>query len=252
MILAFYWGLGFAFAVVAVKLPGAHHIEADAFGGSWQDTGVPFLVSSIVMMGFAVLAARLAFAMPRDFRANWIFRILPVQPVQQYRTASRRALLVVSVAPVWVGAAVVFLSMWPWRPAIGHLAALGLLGLVLVEIAVTDTPRIPFTRSYLPGKSRVHIAVYIGVAMLLPMALTASRFERDALQNRGTYALMMAGLGIAWAGARGRNAWLAKTDGTQPAFEDEPANRRHTCVWDSRFAAKNTAVMAGLQTDDLE
>ena len=51
------------------------------------------------MMGFAVLAARLAFAMPRDLPANWIFRIVPFRGGARYVRARRRALLVVSVGP---------------------------------------------------------------------------------------------------------------------------------------------------------
>jgi hypothetical protein len=73
------------------------------------------------MMTFAVLAARLAFAMPRDLQANWIFRIVPVRGGALYAAARRRALIVVSAAPVWIVSAAVFVWIWPWRPALGHL-----------------------------------------------------------------------------------------------------------------------------------
>jgi hypothetical protein len=95
------------------------------------------------MMGFAVLAARFAFAMPRDLQANWIFRILPVRGGPRYVTARRRALLVASVAPVWIASTAVYFWMWPWRPALGHLVALALLGIILVEIALYGTQKIP-------------------------------------------------------------------------------------------------------------
>jgi hypothetical protein len=197
------------------------------------------------MMGFAVLATRLAVAMPRDLRANWIFRMLPASDEQSYSRGTRRALLAVSVTPVAIGAAAVFFSMWPWRPAFGHVAALGLLGCLLVEIALATAPAIPFTRPYLPGKSRVHIAAFIGLVMLLPLALAAARFERDALQDRLTYALMVAVLGIGWLAARWRNAWASATASAQQAFEDEPPDQLVTLdVWDSRFATDARRVNA--------
>jgi hypothetical protein len=46
-----------------------------------------------------------------------------------------RLLYVLSVLPVFVASAVVFLWMWPWRPAAGHLAVLGLLGAINSTVA---------------------------------------------------------------------------------------------------------------------
>ena len=75
VILTFYWGMGFVLAMIFLKSPrGQQLAEASVVSGS-HETSVPLLLSSIVMMGFAVLAARFAFAMPRDLQANWIFRI---------------------------------------------------------------------------------------------------------------------------------------------------------------------------------
>jgi hypothetical protein len=51
------------------------------------------------MMAFAVLGARLAFAMPRDLPANWSFRIVPVRAGPGYVAARRRALIAVSAGP---------------------------------------------------------------------------------------------------------------------------------------------------------
>jgi len=244
VILAFYWGMGFALGIIFVKSPRGQQLAELAVGSAWQESSVPLLVSSIVMMGFAVLAARLAFAMPRDLQANWIFRIMPVRGGPRYLTARRRALIVVSAAPVWTVSAVVFLWMWPWRPAAGHLVALALLGMTLVEIAMSGTQKIPFTCSYLPGQSRMHIAVYVAVVLLLPLTILTATFERDALQDPIRYAAMLGVVGIAWIAARWRTAWLGNANGAQPEFEDEPAGQVLTLeVWDSRFAGyRETAI----------
>jgi hypothetical protein len=242
VILAFYWSLGFALAMIFLKTPRAQALAEDSIARAWHETSVPLLVSSMVMMGFAVLAARIAFAMPRDLQANWIFRIVPVRGGPQYVAARRRALLAVSAAPAWTASAVVFSWMWPWQPAVGHLAALALLGMILVEVCLSGTQKIPFTCSYLPGQSRVHIAVYVALVMVLPVAIRAAEFERDALQDPVVYAPMLGMLGIVWVGVRWRTARLGSVDAAQPEFEDDPAGRVLTLdVWDARFLTSSAS-----------
>ena len=235
VILAFYWGMGFALAIVFLKSPRGQQLNESA-AGAWHETSVPLLVSSIVMMGFAVLAARMAFAMPRDLQANWIFRIVPVRGGPRYVAARRRALIAVSAAPVWAASAIVFLWMWPWRPAAGHLVALALLGLILVEMALFGTQKIPFSCSYLPGQSRMHVAVYVGVVLLLPLTVVTATFERDALQDPIGYAAILCVLVTTWIGFRWSTGWLGSSTASPPEFEDEPAGHVLSLdVWDSRF-----------------
>src|SRR4029077_12102038 len=145
--------------------------------------------ASILMMGSAVVAARSAFAMPRDLKANWIFRMVPFRGHRAAVVARRRAILAVSVGPVWAISAIAFFSMWPWVPAAAHLVVLALLGLALVEAAEGITPRIPFACSYLPGRSRVHIAAVIVVLLIIPTIVGAARLEKNALQDETLYAL---------------------------------------------------------------
>jgi hypothetical protein len=143
--------------------------------------------------------------------------------------------MTVSVAPVWIGSAGVFLWTWPWQPAVGHLVALALLGMVLVELSLSGARKLPFTCSYLPGKSRRQMAGYIAVVLLIPATITAATIERDALQDPVRYATVLSVLGIAWIGVRATNAWLRHATGAELEFEDEPAGRLLTLeLWDSR------------------
>ena len=236
VILAFYWGIGFAIAIISLKTPRGQQLAEVPEGGAWQESSVPLLASSIVMMGFAVLAARLAFAMPRDLAANWIFRIVPVPGGPSYVAARRRALLAVSAFPVWTVSAVVLFSIWPWRPALGHLIALALLGLMLVEIALAGTQKIPFTCSYLPGRSHLHIAVYVTGVLILPLVFMVGVFERDALQDPIRVAAILGVVVVGLISLRWRTARLGHTASAQPEFEDDPAASVLTLgVWDSRF-----------------
>ena len=242
VILAFYWGMGFAFTLIFLKTPRARQLATTSVLTSWQETSVPLLVSTVLMVGSAVLAARLAFAMPRDLQANWIFRLLSVAGGQRYVAARRRALTIASAAPMWTAAAIVFLWMWPWRPAAGHLVALALLSLILIEIAVNGTEKIPFTCSYLPGRSYLHLAVCVAVTVLLPLIIMAATFERDALQDPIRYAALVGMLGLAWVGLRWRTAVLGNATGAQPEFEDEPTGQVvRLDLWDSRFAPSSAS-----------
>jgi hypothetical protein len=241
VLLAFYWGIGFALTALLLKTPRGQPLAESAAGG-WQEGSVPLLVSSIWMMGFAVLAARLAFSMPRDLSTNWIFRVVPIPGGRQCLRVRRRALSVVSVLPVWGVSAIVFLWMWPVGPALGHLAGLGLLGLALVEIGLRGTQKIPFTCSYLPGKSRVHIVVYVAIMLLVPLTFSVAEIERDILQDAGRTALMLGGLFVVWAGVRWHTVRRAHTERPELEFENEPAERILTLdVWDSRFAPRSAA-----------
>jgi hypothetical protein len=235
VLMAFYWGFGFALAVAFTKTPRGEALAAAGDVGAWHETSVPLLTASILMMAASAVAARSAFAMPRDLASNWIFRVLPLRDPRVYGVARRRAMLAVSVAPVTMMAAVVFFWMWPPLPALGHVVALAILGLTIVEYAECGARSIPFTCSYLPGRSQMHIALVVLVLLVLPLVVGAASLEREALQVGTRYAAMLAVLGGAWAAARCRTFWRAPAVDGLPAFDGEPEDRVATLeLWDSR------------------
>jgi CubicO group peptidase (beta-lactamase class C family) len=238
VVMAFFWGLGLAFVVAFIKSPRGQQFATAGDTGAWYEGSMPLLVASMLMMGAAVLAARSAFAMPRDLSANWIFKMLPLRDGRAAAVARRRALLAVSVAPVCAISAIAFFSMWPWMPAAGHLVVLALLGLTLVEAVERDTRRIPFACSYLPGRSRVHIAIVIVVLLIIPIVVGIATLEKDALQDGTLYVMTLAALGVAWLAARLRTIWLAPSTDASPAFDAEPEDRVVTLeLWDSRLSS---------------
>jgi hypothetical protein len=124
------------------------------------------LAASIVMMVLAVVGTRVVFGIPLELRANWVFRITRVRPGPKILAVARRALLLLSAAPIWLGSAALCLRFWPLRQALGHLVLLGLLAMLLADLCLCGFRKIPFTCSYLPGKSQVHMVFLSGLALM--------------------------------------------------------------------------------------
>lgn len=178
MILAFYLGLGFAITVVLMKAPHAPPTLLDGPPPNpWREASTPMVAATIAMVLAWIAGVRVAFALPVDLRANWIFRITGMTAATQ---VAWRALVLLSLAPAWLMAAVLCGALWPWREAAGHLALLGLAGLIACELSLTGFRKIPFTCAYLPGKSYVHLAV-LGALGLMWVVVLSARHERTIL-----------------------------------------------------------------------
>ena len=185
----------------------------------WSQVTVPMLAASITMMGFAVIGIRVAFSIPLDLRGNWVFRVTGARRVPECLAASRHALLLLSAAPVWAVAAVLAFRLWPWRAAAGHMAILAALGLIVAELSLHGFHKIPFTCSYLPGKSQAHLAI-LGTVYLVWFIVMSVTYERQALQDPVRFIPALIGLALVWAGARWRTAARAKEEDAEVRFEE--------------------------------
>ncbi|MBV9265768.1 MAG: beta-lactamase family protein [Acidobacteriaceae bacterium] len=223
MIFAFYIGVGLAFAILFLNAP--RELSGPAPGGPWESLSVPLLASTVAIMGVSVIGARKVFSLPLDLRANWIFQAMPVHAGQQYLRARRRALLAVSVAPVCGISAALLFCLWPWHLALAHLAVLLLLGIILSEFSFDGVQRIPFTCSYLPGKSKLYLTFWVWIWMLLAGVIEAAIRERHALQTHlGTTAILLA-LGLAAVICMLHNNWLAHSSRAELRFEEVPVDQ---------------------------
>jgi hypothetical protein len=209
IILAFYLGVGFAFLILfsRVKPPGGQPYPPP------RANLLP-IVSDIMILIFWVLGTRTVFTMPLDLRANWIFRVTPVRGGAESLSAASFALYLLAWLPLWTGSAAWFLSNWPWRMAVEHLLAFGLLGALVVELCFYKFRKIPFTCSWLPGKANIVFA-FGGFSFLMQLILLrGAAFELKALADPALYAGMILALLAATAAAR----WSA----ARPVSGDEP------------------------------
>lgn len=223
LIVAFYFGIGLAFTVVVVHqfLPTFFSTSALTTSGKslWREPNVPILASTIMMTVIAVVGVRVAFAIPLELPANWIFRAIGVRPGPNILTASRRALLFLSAMPVWLVSATISLEPWPWHSALNHLVVLALLAVILSDIALWGFHRIPFTCSYLPGKSQAHLVFLAAIALAVAVIQSAVS-EGRALGNPAMTMVMLVLIGVVAAVVR----WLAtnwmRSDWGELQFEE--------------------------------
>jgi len=166
-----------------------------------------------------VLGTRAVFALPIELRANWVFRIIPIGGPRECLRAGRRALLMLSVVPLCLLAAALYCFALPWQAAAEHLLVVALLGAILCEACLQGFSKIPFTCSYLPGKSRIHMAI-LGVWPLLAWTAMGVAWERSALNDPVRYGEMIAVLAAAALVGRWNAARLARSAESGVRFEE--------------------------------
>lgn len=224
VILAFYLGIGFAMTIFLLRSPEVtERILETVVVDPWHEVSIPILASTLIMTIACVVGTRVLFSMPMDLRANWVFRITSRLDGAHYLASARRSLLALSAIPLWIGSAALCFSLWPWRQAAAHIAALGLFGLILADLCTCAFRKIPFTCSYLPGKSQVHMVI-LGAVGLFYFTLFAVRYERDVLATPGGQATLVAILLVAAVVVRWRSVASAKGETAWVRFEDAPAD----------------------------
>lgn len=175
-------------------------------------------------MGCWIAGMRTVLSLPIDLRANWIFRVAPVRGGPQCLAARRRALFALSVIPVCAASAVLFISIAPLWMAVEHVVVLGLLSMLMAELCLAGAQKIPFTCSYLPGKSKVYVTFWLSIGFIIAVIRKAAAFERHALEEPRQYALLICGLAVLVILARLRNRAVANRDGGAVQFEDEESD----------------------------
>jgi hypothetical protein len=224
VILAFYLGIGFAMTIFLLRSPEVtERILETVAVDPWHEVSIPILASTLIMTISCVVGTRVLFSMPMDLGANWVFRITSRLDGAHYLASARRSLLALSAIPLWIGSAALCFALWPWRQAAAHIAALGLFALILADLCTYAFRKIPFTCSYLPGKSQVHMVI-LGALCLLYFSMFAVRYERDVLATPGGQATLVAILLVAAVVVRWLSVASAKGDTAWVRFEDAPAD----------------------------
>lgn len=201
--IAFYLALVLAFALPLLR----SELSAATPGPLPTD----FLISTFIMMSFAVFGLRSVFSLPISLTANWVLRITQLRESEKYIATTRRSLLCFAVLPIWLASAGLSLSFRPWLQVACHLAALALLGCIFTELSLIGFYKVPFTCSYLPGKANVQVVFWGFLVVLATIGISVAEFEHHAFSDPVQYACFISVLGIATLGLWTFNRHRAKS-----------------------------------------
>ncbi len=218
IIFAFYIGVGFALTVFLLKVPK----QAPGHqSGAWSQLNTPLMATTFLMMLLSVVGMRIVFAMPLDLKANWIFRIAPVRGGADCLAARRRAMLALGVAPVWLAQAALLFTIGPRHIAAAHMLILALFGAIAVEACLQGFQRIPFTCSYLPGKTNIQVTFVFSVLVVFTFLNYCAELELRSIAHPARYWSIAAAMAILIAIARWRMRLETSVDEIGIQFEDE-------------------------------
>jgi hypothetical protein len=120
-------------------------------------------------------------------------------------------LILLAVVPVVVATAILAITFRPLHEVAGHLLILLLIGCVLAELGLIGFYKIPFTCSYLPGKSNVQFVFWGFLVLFIPLAMKCASLEQRALEGLPQFLGMTGSLLAVVAALRAFNYYRAKT-----------------------------------------
>ena len=197
VVYAFFLAIAFAIAVSTLH----NTVEA----GGVRPLTPELLIESLVMMCLAVAGLRSISSLPVGLRANWMLQVTQLRPSAEYLAATRRAVLVMAVLPMWVLAAALGLCYRPLALVGEDLLVLGLAGSIMADLSLLGVSKIPFACSHLPGKSNIQFRFWAFVVVFFPIATEFAVYEQKAMGHPGAYAALLAGMAVAAATLWGIN-----------------------------------------------
>jgi hypothetical protein len=147
-------------------------------------------------MFFAVAGLRSVYSLPISLTANWVLRTTQLRKAEEYVAATRRSMLLLGVIPVWLLSIALSFSFRPSIQVAAHLAVLALLGFCMVEVCLIGFYKVPFTCSYLPGKSNIQLAFWGFVIVLVVIIIPCLEFEQRALHDPLRFVFMFGALAV--------------------------------------------------------
>ena len=216
MILMAYVGFGGAIFLTSMLGAGRVYDPAGAMTAR-------FVGGHVILLVFALLGLRHLFSLPVELGANWLFRITE-------REGRREWMRVLDHAILFAGAAAMAALPFPleakllgWRAAPEALLSLA-FGLLCYECAFSQWEKLPFTCSYLPGKTPTWMIALelLGLLAALPVV---TRTMVWSLYRPPAYLALLAA--FAAGGWRLRAARLAACEDAPLRYEELPEPEIH-------------------------
>lgn len=149
LLVATYTGAG-------VALSGGVLIHAVGAGGlaSLMQLRTAVLWVPLVLFLAMLLGLRAAFRLPSELGAGWTFQFHAWEPARMYAASTRKAAVLVVIAPVVTLAFPIYAWLFGATTAAIHVAFCALMGMALLEWLFRSFDQIPFTRAHDAGQSK--------------------------------------------------------------------------------------------------
>lgn len=186
LLLAIYAGVGLAYVLNGVGwLIQGHADRVSRFDATISS--IPLVLSFFMLLGMRVL-----FTLPVELQANWIFQLTETGQAGDYLGGVRKLMIAIGIAPLVVGTFPIYGSLWGWAYAARHMALVTLILLVALEYLMRGFPKIPFTCSFLPGKTNLKATIGIYIVAFVFFSFVIARIELALVRARGGYWIGMA------------------------------------------------------------
>jgi hypothetical protein len=206
--------------VAAASALGAPPGFNSAFSGNTPS--LAFLSAPLILSYCLVIGIRLAFEMPVDLRANWIFRLSLEHHWKEPRKISRRVLLVFCLFWLAPASFLATLYFWGWHAALLHTAIFILCTIALIEMSLFKFRKIPFTCAYPPFQSQSGVIAVIYLFGFMVFTTYVAQMEYWAMPSPWRAILFIPLFLAVILGLRAHRKQMLDMD-KELIFEDAPA-----------------------------
>jgi hypothetical protein len=156
-----------------------------------------FVYAHVVFLVFLLIGIRHLFALPTELGANWAFRITEREGRRDWMRAVDRLVLLCGAAAMLAVPFPAEVKLLGWR-ALAELALFAAFGLLCYEWAFSSWEKLPFTCSYLPGKTPAWMVAVELLGLLIALPLVSGAMVA-CLYNPLAYVAAMVVLTAGWA-----------------------------------------------------
>jgi hypothetical protein len=216
----FYWG---SFVAVGIAFIYSDLASITASYLSVSSRYLNMMLSFPLIASFFILVGlRFVFSVPADLSANWIFKIIDKRKLETSRGGIHKFMLCVVYIPLLMLFTPFYLMIWDVQAVASHVLYVSILSLILVEVLLLRFTKLPFTCSYLPGKTNIQLwlPVYVLVCYLYTYGTTV--LELWVLEDVWKYAVFVIISGIVFFRLNRYRALFLK-ENSAIRFEEDPA-----------------------------
>jgi hypothetical protein len=177
LFIAMYSGLGLALTLSSLIVLR----QGDVYPFGISTRGL--LEAPLVLSFFVVSGLRATFNIPYELGANWMFQVAGGRDAAEYLKATRRWVFLRGIVPLYVLIAPFEFTFFKAADAVFHLAFGLVVSAFLTEVFFFNFNKVPFTCSYLPGKSHMAFlaAAYLyGFTMYTATAVSLQQWASAA------------------------------------------------------------------------